>query len=431
MAHLADYILKTRYLMYKEKTFDDISKRVSNYIGNDDKEKELFTDIMVNKEFVSGGRTIVCAGKDKKLIPNCVVLPVEDTLKGIFETLKRAAILQQSGCVIAGTKVLTDKGNVNIEDHVGEVLNVWNGKKFTPAMFKITGHDQKVYKVTLNDGRSLTCTSGHKWVLRNLQRVNTTELNKGDELLLSLVHENLNENVMSLVDNNIKLDDVAYISGALFGENMSTYLHNQDTNTINIYDIDINTKKMIKYLKKHLDYFVNPNGEWEFTVDNVISTYQPKSLHDKLCWLSGIIDYTGNCTSNEIYIVSNDCCKIDIVKKLLLEFGVDAYIENKESWYTIVLNKYQRKWLFTLGLKLKIINRNERYVYVGQYPKIESIEELSELADTVYCVTTLDDSHMATFDGIVTGNCGLGFNFSNLRPAGLKCLRTGGVHRDR
>ena len=428
MAHLANYILETRYLRYEEKTFDDISKRVSNYIGNDDKEKELFTNIMVNKEFVPGGRTIACAGTDKKLIPNCVVLPVEDTLEGIFETLKRAAILQQSGCVIAGTKVLTDKGNVNIEDHVGEILNVWNGKKFTPALFKVTGHNQKVYKVKLNDGRSLTCTRSHKWVLRNKQRVETMELNKNDEVLLSLVHENLTDNMFSsLIGNNIKLNDVAYISGALFGENMSTYLNNQDTNTINIYDIDINTKKMIKYLKKHLDYFVNPNGEWEFTVDDVISAYQPKLPYDKICWLSGIIDYSGNCTSDEIYIDSNDCYKIDTVKRLLLEFGVDAYIENKESWYTIVLNKYQRKWLFTLGLKPKIINRNEHYVYDSQYPKIESIEELPNVADTVYCVTTLDDSHMATFDGIVTGNCGLGFNFSNLRPAGLKCLRTGGA----
>ena len=244
MAYLADYILKTRYLRYEEKTFDDVSKRVSNYIGNDDEEKELFTNIMVNKEFIPDSRAITYAGTDKKLIPNCVVLSVEDTLEGIFETLKRAAILQQSRCVIAGTEVLTDKGNVNIEDHIGETLNVWNGKKFTPALFKVTGHNQKVYKVTLNDGRSLTCTGNHKWVLRNKQRVNTVELNKGNEVLLSLVHENLNENVISsLIGNNIKLNDVAYISGALFGENMSTYLNNQDTNTIDIYDIDINTKK--------------------------------------------------------------------------------------------------------------------------------------------------------------------------------------------
>ena len=58
--------------------------------------------------------------------------------------------------------------------------------------------------------------------------------------------------------------------------------------------------------------------------------------------------------------------------------------------------------------------------------RIEFIEELLTLADTVYCVTTLDSSHTATFNNIVTGNCGLGFDFSDLRPACFECKRTGG-----
>ena len=247
MSYLTDYILNTRYLRYNEKTFDDISRRVADYIGNDENERNAFYDIMTNKEFVPGGRTIACAGTDKKLIPNCVVLPVEDTLDGIFDTLKRAAILQQSGCVIAGTQVLTDKGNVLIEEHVGETLNVWNGSKFTPAVFKITGHDKDVYKVTLNDNNSLICTADHKWILRNGTRLNTTDLLVNDELLLSLTNYNninINENnEPSETENIVEIDP--YISGVLFAES-------DDANTIYICDLDNSKEKMIQYLSKHL-----------------------------------------------------------------------------------------------------------------------------------------------------------------------------------
>jgi ribonucleoside-diphosphate reductase alpha chain len=37
---------------------------------------------------------------------------------------------------------------------------------------------------------------------------------------------------------------------------------------------------------------------------------------------------------------------------------------------------------------------------------VESIIELFEKANTVYCVTTLDDSHQAVFNGLLTHNCG-------------------------
>lgn len=488
MSYLTDYILNTRYLRYNEKTFDDISRRVADYIGNDENERNAFYDIMTNKEFVPGGRTIACAGTDKKLIPNCVVLPVEDTLDGIFDTLKRAAILQQSGCVIAGTQVLTDKGNVLIEEHVDETLNVWNGSKFTPAVFKITGHDKNVYKVTLNDNNSLICTADHKWILRNGTRVNTTDLLINDELLLSLTnYNNININEKTN-DETFETENVAevdpYIAGVLFAEN-------DDANTIYICDLDDSKEKMIQYLSKHLlckcisenqfefivdDKYFHDDNEYAYesvlnvvpniemssndscgyddcdvrsmrhtpTISNPISashkkpssynrilkrmpvinkSYKPD--HNKLKWLSGIIDHIGNCTNNEIYIICDDGFKLNVIKKVLHELGVGCTVYLSTHTNSILLNEYEVKWLLSLGLQpLTMQSINIRYG--SEYPKVKSVELLPQKADTVYCVTTIDDSHMATFNGILTGNCGLGFNFSTLRPAGMQCKRTGG-----
>lgn len=64
-------------------------------------------------------------------------------------------------CVVAGTRLYTDHGHIIIDEHIGEIHNVWNGVKFTPAMIKITGHNQTVYKVTVSDGRYFTCTGTH------------------------------------------------------------------------------------------------------------------------------------------------------------------------------------------------------------------------------------------------------------------------------
>lgn len=98
MSSLREYILTSRYLQSGESTFEDIAKRVSNALGTTENEKQAFYNAMVNKLFLPGGRTLACAGSKRVLIPNCVVLPVNDTLEDIFETQKRAALLQQAGC---------------------------------------------------------------------------------------------------------------------------------------------------------------------------------------------------------------------------------------------------------------------------------------------------------------------------------------------
>jgi ribonucleoside-diphosphate reductase alpha chain len=52
---------------------------------------------MLSFEFIPAGRTLANAGAMTKLVSNCVVLHMEDSLDSIFETLKEAALLQQAG----------------------------------------------------------------------------------------------------------------------------------------------------------------------------------------------------------------------------------------------------------------------------------------------------------------------------------------------
>ena len=67
-------------------------------------------------------------------------------------------------CVPAGTSILTKDGEVAIETRVGQETEIWNGFEWSVVIPKITGFYQKMLKVTLSSGQSLTCTLAHKWI---------------------------------------------------------------------------------------------------------------------------------------------------------------------------------------------------------------------------------------------------------------------------
>ncbi len=56
-----------------------------------------FKDVLYNFEFTPAGRTLTNAGGSTKLVANCIVIHFEDSMEGIFDTLKEAALLQQAG----------------------------------------------------------------------------------------------------------------------------------------------------------------------------------------------------------------------------------------------------------------------------------------------------------------------------------------------
>lgn len=75
----------------------DVEKKYGHNGDFIKKVKNDFFDIMSKKEFTPAGRTLRNAGADTSLIANCIVLPVEDSMDGIFKTLRDAALLQQAG----------------------------------------------------------------------------------------------------------------------------------------------------------------------------------------------------------------------------------------------------------------------------------------------------------------------------------------------
>jgi ribonucleoside-diphosphate reductase alpha chain len=103
-------VLNARYLLKDEKgrvveTPDEMFRRVSRTVadaeGLYDQNVSLwddrFYDLLSSLKFLPNSPTLMNAGKEIGQLAACFVLPVEDSMKGIFDTLKNAALILQSG----------------------------------------------------------------------------------------------------------------------------------------------------------------------------------------------------------------------------------------------------------------------------------------------------------------------------------------------
>lgn len=105
-------VLEKRYLSKDEtgKLLEDpegMFKRVAKAIAEADSnhssvselkaiEKEFY-DMMTNLEFLPNSPTLMNAGRPLGQLSACFVLPIEDTMEGIFESIKNAALIHKSG----------------------------------------------------------------------------------------------------------------------------------------------------------------------------------------------------------------------------------------------------------------------------------------------------------------------------------------------
>lgn len=100
----ARYLLKDERGNVKEQP-EDMFRRVAHNIAeaerlyNEDAKywEERFYKLMTSLKFLPNSPALMNAGKSIGQLAACFVLPVEDSMKGIFDTLKNAALILQSG----------------------------------------------------------------------------------------------------------------------------------------------------------------------------------------------------------------------------------------------------------------------------------------------------------------------------------------------
>ena len=105
-------VLEKRYLAKSSKgdvieTPEQLFRRVAHAIAIADKPfcnknelkqiEDQFCEMMINLDFLPNSPTLMNAGRPIGQLSACFVLPIEDTMEGIFESVKNAAIIHKSG----------------------------------------------------------------------------------------------------------------------------------------------------------------------------------------------------------------------------------------------------------------------------------------------------------------------------------------------
>jgi ribonucleoside-diphosphate reductase alpha chain len=108
----AKNVLRRRYLKKDSKgkvieTPERMFKRVAQYIAKAEKKygsdadvkkmENIFYNMMTELKFLPNSPTLMNAGRQLGQLAACFVLPIEDSIDGIFDSLKNAAIIHKSG----------------------------------------------------------------------------------------------------------------------------------------------------------------------------------------------------------------------------------------------------------------------------------------------------------------------------------------------
>ncbi|MFA5157396.1 MAG: adenosylcobalamin-dependent ribonucleoside-diphosphate reductase [Candidatus Omnitrophota bacterium] len=95
-------VLKKRYLLKNNRqeaaeSPQQLFKRVASNIARNDEAEEKFYRMMSSLEFMPNSPTLMNAGTCLNQLSACFVLPVEDSMEGIFTSLKNMAKIHQTG----------------------------------------------------------------------------------------------------------------------------------------------------------------------------------------------------------------------------------------------------------------------------------------------------------------------------------------------
>jgi len=322
-------------------------------------------------------------------------------------------------CVPYDTPILTRGGYMPIGDTVGTSVDVWNGERWSSVTPFATGV-KDLYRVTLSDGRELTCTDNHEFIIRpsayastDERRVKAIDLKVGD-VLASYQFPVVTEGSDYSVD--------AYSQGFYSGDGTTDYTYSY------LYDTkyscasrligQIGPERGNRKAWRH-----GPMLDKAFVPINGSLTY-------RLNWLAGLLDADGTVTRDKngagFQVASVDVSFLKRVQLMLTTLGVRAKVCKMRSSgahvmpdgrggtasyhcqeaYRILIGNTDAAHLMERGLTLSRLEHHGGYPQrdARRFVTVVSVDDLGEAQDT-YCFTE-PMANRGTFNGIVTGQCG-------------------------
>jgi ribonucleotide reductase alpha subunit len=97
MSQVSEEVLKERYYLPGESSWEDVCKRVSNFIGCTNEERKEFYDLMASKKFIPNSPCLFNAGTKDPIMSACFAIGIDDDMVSIYDALKKSALLFKAG----------------------------------------------------------------------------------------------------------------------------------------------------------------------------------------------------------------------------------------------------------------------------------------------------------------------------------------------
>lgn len=356
------------------------------------------------------------------------------------------AIYATNPCFAPDTLIHTKNGHFQIKDLVNKQVDVWDGNNWIQIdNFRVTGQNQPILKIELQDGSILKVTPYHKMILENGKIVEAHKLKKDDKLIISnapTTHGNISAKAAYLkgfllgdgtyqrIQPRLWLYEPKYMCESKliesYNEITEKISNTNSTETVDFIKIlDRNAKNM-----RGLTVVKNELFDWV----TIYKTELPKEIFEwdlksKCEFISGLFDADGcalDTTSGFGYQITSTSKQLLLdLQNLLKTIGVFSKVskERNETYkdFNDGYGEYYCKSIYRLTIAQKnsiklseqvkftrlvsFENKTVTYNVKPKFNKIVKIEQ-DENEELVYCCTVDTTHQIALTSGIATGQCG-------------------------
>ena len=371
----------------------------------------------------------------------------QDMIENVLSHVKTLSLpFLTNPCFDESTLIVTQKGAFPIRDLVGKTVRVYDGNRWIDIdTFRVTGRDQPMLRINLQDGSHIRVTPEHTMLLESFERVKAKDLAEGSRLLLHEVRyegtavekgaylkgfligdgclADAYKPLLWLYDTKYMCEDALLQSGA------ELPVGRVNTNAkVELNFVDASSgrskRKNMQGLSVRGDDLRDWCGAFKMGLPSRVFQW---NLETKQKFIAGLFDADGTITNGKNgfgYQVSSIYRNFLLdLQTLLRSMGIRSKVAmaKKAARKAMPGGVYdtQTCWRLHLGQDqsvefakqvplIRLPSFADRYLSYNVKPRngiVVSVEH-DGVDDTVYCCTVPDSHSIALANGVITGQCG-------------------------